>query len=146
MVSVYRIEHRYKRYVKGVCVSPYHIDKVVSAELYSTKYEPTVERLFSAHSWGSNRGNPYHDGLNQFNSSYSCACPTFEALKEWFEGFYDDLLQLGFIVREYKVKEIHIGNSELQCIFKREHICSRKSISVVSVNTNDMKSVYALFL
>lgn len=53
---------------------------------------------------------------------YIGACPSREALDEWFDGWQDELAFAGFVVAVYEVSEaaILLSESGKQCAFRRE--------------------------
>jgi hypothetical protein len=65
--------------------------------------------------------------------SYYFACPTLDSLLEWFLGFLDGLLEIGFTVVEYVVKEALVGLSGLQVVFREDDIISSKVIDLTQL-------------
>lgn len=55
-----------------------------------------------------------------------CACPTLEALLDWFDGFIDRLGEEKFIVVEYEVSQFIMGNSRRQCFFTEDDVVSSR--------------------
>ena len=139
METIYRLEHRNLKHHNAVDYfptmgTPYSIKFEVSYITYMKKYSNIVNRLFNLHNECDENGKmlfppPNEDGLNGvFDEFYFCACPTLDDLYDWFEGMVSDWLEVGFVIREYKVKSSLIGNSKKQCIFHFEDFISRRIV------------------
>lgn len=75
------------------------------------------QRLFKAHS-GSDMHPCVRKDLDEYiQTNQFCACESRELLAQWFDGFVDDMLLLGFSLVEIEVKDILKTKSGLQCVF-----------------------------
>ena len=79
---------------------------------------------------GDEHPNPRADGLGHiFDENFLVGCTSYDTLFDWFYGYIEDWLMLGFVVREYKVKTVYVGDSNIQCIFNRKDFISRKIVA-----------------
>lgn len=67
------------------------------------------------------RPTPVRDELDHFfgkdGEDWFFACPNLETLQEWFNGFWTELIECGFIIVEYKTQHYKLGASGKQLIF-----------------------------
>jgi hypothetical protein len=81
-----------------------------------SKYErkfPILHEDFKQHIWEHRFPRGFGD--------YVCACTSIEALREWFEGWHDRLIENGFkpLIIAVKDSKLMIGESNKQAVFKR---------------------------
>lgn len=74
-------------------------------------------QLASAHSSLKKTRRPCHNDFpaNVFTSKngyYFFAVSSLEKLKEWFDGFFEQLLEKGYVIAIYKTKDYIFGNEE----------------------------------
>ena len=54
------------------------------------------------------------------HKDYICACPSMAELKEWFTGYLNDIIKLGFVINVYDVHyDYMIGHSGKQIAFNK---------------------------
>ena len=124
MARLYRLEHRTQ---KSLCYknsitfsSPYEISSMIyDMEEISQSNQKVLlaayRLLSSKHNHGDYRPAPFQDGIDMDLGNEFCGSPCINTLDEWFDGFLDLFIGLGFVVREYIVDDIKIGDSGLQC-------------------------------
>ena len=133
MKEVYRLEHKSIKLDKTLdaYASPYHIQEAISENGYTDKYGFIVAKLIKKHATLDRPGwfaDFKKNELAQVCVFTLSACPTLNALKDWFSCCYDDLLELGFVIRKYTVKEYILSKSKKQCIFQDFNIIKKQVI------------------
>jgi hypothetical protein len=140
MARIYRLEHKAlksKLYPNTpTFTSPYEIGTYLYRK--SKAYDVNLDDLTNAfitlsdlHNADNNyRPAPFQDGIELEFEREFCGSPSVDDLAEWFEGVFDEFLQLGFVVREYIVDSTKIGNSGLQCVARYDTIKKSKIIKI----------------
>ena len=74
-------------------------------------------RMELMHGFGSGRRVwdfvPEFENVPRPRTAWLAGCDSLEALKEWFEGFWDDLIAAGFKVVEYVTEEYICASNQL---------------------------------
>lgn len=80
------------------------------------------ELLFESHGLSKEHPGPFEDNLRDFTTRYHAyfACASLELLQEWFKDFWPWLLELGYTIEVYRVKNYKIGKSGKQLAFDVE--------------------------
>lgn len=52
------------------------------------------------------------------SDGWYCGCPTLQSLKDWFEGYWDDLIDMGFSVTKVYIEDRVMGLSGRQCFIQ----------------------------
>ena len=82
-----------------------------------------TNKMAIEHTWDNLRPDGGNDGLEFAVGNRDCkfACPSLELLQQWFEGHLENLLKFkGVKVWEIEAEEIVLGDSGLQCVFRKE--------------------------
>lgn len=77
-------------------------------------------KLINAHCGSDEHPSPRIDNLSKFLAKYEnalFACPDMVTLRAWFDSFWGELMQAGYRVEIYRVKDYKIGKSGKQVAF-----------------------------
>ena len=111
---------------------PYNAHHVLPLTIDSwettTQYAKLQTKLRTTHNKSNNHPNIIKDVENFRFIDDFCACPSIELLKQWFKGFNKQILNSGFNIVEYTVKDFNIGKSNLQGTFKQKNVINKKII------------------
>lgn len=119
MRKVYRYEYTKDSYVSG----PYNNN--VLGDI-NEEFEIFRSKLIQKH--GNNENYPgIRVDCNEFMAGRDlCACKSIEQLKDWFDGFNEELFKFGFNLVEYTVKMLYETKSGRQCAFAIEDVIEKK--------------------
>ena len=76
------------------------------------------------------------------NGGYRSACNSIKELQDWFRGFNNRLLEIGFVLVEYSVTEKIDGYSKRQCIFHIDNVMGSKIVNSAEIKftTEEIKA------
>jgi hypothetical protein len=122
--KVYRLEHEHtlSRHNSNVKVGCYvHFDSdLVKVQWYLDMCEK--------HRHPQTHPSIWEDGLCR-HSDLFCAFDSIERLKDWFDGYLVNLIDWGFVVREYTVNTPYLeGKSGRQVMFDANTVTESKII------------------
>ena len=86
---------------------------------YSWDYADVLETMFSEHEGGIHISPKQDDMLGHIDPDEHCGFATLDQLREWFEGWEEELASLGFIVARYSVLLPLVRYGKTQAVFRR---------------------------
>lgn len=66
---------------------------------------PLRNQICKDHNTGDRWPDPWEDGIDFDVMGHVCGFPSMDALRDWFEGWGDRLVQAGFHLNVYEVSE-----------------------------------------
>ncbi len=128
--TIYRIEHKEtitkESNITEINVGPYQTSFEGQTEMINSHSKDSFYDITSSHP--SLITDIIVSNVRDY-TEYYCGCNTRKSLTKWFYGFMGILKANDFVVVEYLVKDILMGQSGKQCFFRAEDIISKKVVN-----------------